>query len=233
MAGVTPDILSLSDIKSRLLNVAQSSHYRLTLSVPEAVKDRVADLDNLGVDTISLLCSDANLPGSSLATVDVTNDYQGVTEKMAYRRIYDDVLGLTFYVDRNYNVITLFERWIDYISGITDYSLYTSPFTNQRVSYPKTYKNNIFVTKFEKDHLSGESTIPKTVLKYTFVNAFPRDITAIPVSYENSQVLKCSVSFSFIRYVVDKCIISPEQIDRSVLPPLTTEGSFLLSQPTP
>ena len=212
MAGVTPDILSLSDIKSRLLNIAQSSHYRLTLSVPAAVRAKVADLDDIGLDTINLACSDANLPGSSLATHDITNDYQGVTEKMAYRRIYDDVLGLTFYVDRNYNVITLFERWIDYISGITDHKLYTSPFTNQRVSYPKTYKNNIFVTKFEKDHLSSESTIPKTVLKYTFVNAFPRDITAIPVSYENSQVLKCSVSFSFIRYVIDKCILHPDTV---------------------
>ena len=204
MAGVTPDILSLSDIKSRLLNVAQSSQYRLTLVVPEAVKDRVADLDNLGVDTISLLCSDANLPGSSLATVDVTNDYQGVTEKMAYRRIYDDVLGLTFYVDRNYNIIKLFERWIDHISGITDTNFYKSPYTNQRVSYPQTYKRDIFVTKFEKDLFSDESKLPKNRLEYTFVQAFPRDITAMPVSYDEASVLKCSISFSFIRYLVDK-----------------------------
>jgi len=155
-----------------------------------------------------LSCSEANLPGSSLATHDVTNDYQGVTEKMAYRRIYDDTLGLTFYVDRNYNVIRLFERWIDYISGITDPQKYKSPFTNQRVAYPKTYKNDIFLTKFEKDLYSEESSVRKAILEYTFVQAFPRDITAIPVSYEASQVLKCSVSFSFIRYVVEKEILN-------------------------
>ena len=209
MAGVRPDTLSLSDIKSRLLNVAQSSQYRLTLSVPAAVRSKVSDLNDLDLDNINLSCSEANLPGSSLATHDVTNDYHGVTEKMAYRRIYDDVLGLTFYVDRNYNVIKLFERWIDFISGITDPQVYKSPFTNQRVSYPKTYKNNIFVTKFEKDHLSNESTIDKNILEYTFVNAFPRDITAIPVSYDDSQVLKCSVSFTFIRYVVEKVKLPP------------------------
>ena len=208
MAGILPEKLRVTDIKSRLLNVAQTSQYRLTLPVPSAVKSRVSDLSGIDLDNVNLLCSEANLPGSSLATHDVTNDYQGVTEKMAYRRIYDDTLGLTFYVDRNYNVIRLFERWIDYISGITDPKKYKSPFTNQRVAYPKTYKNDIFLTKFEKDHYSEESSVRKAILEYTFVQAFPRDITAIPVSYEASQVLKCSVSFSFIRYVVEKTILN-------------------------
>ena len=203
MAGARPQRLRVSDIKSRLLNVAQSSQYLLTLSIPAAVRSKVADLSNLDLDNIALSCSEANLPGSSLATHDVTNDYQGVTEKMAYRRIYDDVLGLTFYVDRNYNVIKLFERWIDYISGITHPEKFKSPFTNQRVSYPKTYKNDIFLTKFEKDHFSNESTLPKVTFDYTFIQAFPRDITAIPLSYEQGQILKCNVSFSFIRYVVE------------------------------
>ena len=203
MAGARPQKLRVTDIKSRLLNVALSSQYLLTLSIPAAVRSKVSDLSNLDLDNIALSCSEANLPGSSLATHDVTNDYQGVTEKMAYRRIYDDVLGLTFYVDRNYNVIKLFERWIDYISGITDTERFKSPFTNQRVSYPKTYKRDIFLSKFERDHFSNESTLPKVTFDYTFIQAFPRDITAIPLSYEQGQILKCSVSFSFIRYVVE------------------------------
>ena len=203
MAGVRPEKLRVDDIKSRLLNVAQTSQYRLTLSVPAAVRSKLPNLGSLDFDNINLSCSEANLPGSSLATHDVTNDYHGVTERMAYRRIYDDVLGLTFYVDRNYNVIKLFERWIDYISGITDTERFKSPFTNQRVSYPKTYKRDIFLSKFERDHFSNESTLPKVTFDYTFIQAFPRDITAIPLSYEQGQILKCNVSFSFIRYVVE------------------------------
>ena len=91
MAGVRPEKLRVDDIKSRLLNVAQTSQYRLTLSVPAAVRSRVPNLGSLDFDNVNLSCSEANLPGSSLATHDVTNDYHGVTEKMAYRRIYDDV----------------------------------------------------------------------------------------------------------------------------------------------
>ena len=77
------------------------------------------------------------------------------------------------------------------------------------MSYPTTYKQDIYLTKFEKDQFSrdysdsrGSSrTTSRSVLDYTFINAFPLSLTAIPVSYDASDVLKCSVSFNFIRYV--------------------------------
>ena len=230
MAGARPEKLRVSDIKSRLLNVAQSSLYRLTLSVPTVVRSKVSDLTDLDLDNISLSCSEANLPGStlnlndgdyeninllcseatlpgsSLTTHDVTNDYHGVTEKMAYRRMYDETVGLTFYVDRDYKVIQLIEGWMDYITGIDDKQTYKKPYASYRMAYPSSYKENMFLTKFEKDQFTrdfsetrgGTRTTSRTVLEYTFVNAFPLSLTAIPVSYDDSQVLKCSVSFYFI-----------------------------------
>ena len=211
MAGVRPEKLTVSSIKSRLLNVAQSSLYRLTLSVPQAVRNSLS-LSNLDYDNINLLCSEATLPGSSINTHEVTNDYHGVTEKMAYRRMYDETLGLTFYVDRNYKVIELIEGWMDYITGVDNKRTYKDPYASYRMSYPSTYKRNMFLTKFEKDHFTrdfsetrgGSRSTSRTVLDYTFVNAFPLSLTAIPVSYEDSQVLKCSVSFNFVRYVMER-----------------------------
>ena len=176
MAGILPEKLRVTDIKSRLLNVAQTSQYRLTLTVPSAVRSRVSDLSGIDLDNINLLCSEANLPGSSLATHDVTNDYQGVTEKMAYRRIYDETIWLTFYVDRNYKIIELLEGWMDYISGMDNTRDFKSPYTNYRMAYPKSYKNNMFLNKFERDQfkrqVSGGTTY-RSNLEYTFVNAFP------------------------------------------------------------
>ena len=85
------------------------------------------------------------------------------------------------------------------------------------MAYPNTYKNNIYLSKFERDHFmreysanqigrvnrgaGGSVRTARTTLDYTFVSAFPLSLTAIPVSYEDSQVLKCNVSFNFIRYV--------------------------------
>ena len=208
MAGVRPEKLTVSKIKSNLLNVAQSSLYRLTLSIPQGVRNTLS-LSSQDYDNISLMCSEATLPGSSLTTHEVNNDYHGVTEKMAYRRMYDETLGLTFYVDRNYKVLRMIEGWMDYISGIDNKRTYKDPYASYRMSYPNSYKNNIFLTKFERDHFKrdfsstrgGSRTTSRSVLDYTFVQAFPLSLTAIPVSYEESSVLKCTVSFNFIRYV--------------------------------
>ena len=208
MAGVRPDRLSLTKIKSKLLNVAQSSLYRLTLPVPSAVRMKLG-FSSQQYENINLMCCEAALPGSSLTTHEVTNDYAGVTEKMAYRRLYDETLALAFYVDRNYTVLKLFECWMDYISGVDNTYLYESANVSYRMAYPKTYKNNIFLTKFEKDHFVRDySSIQKksirvrrNTLDYTFVDAFPLTLTSIPVSYEGSQALKVNVAFNFVRYV--------------------------------
>ena len=205
--------LSVSKIKSRLLNVAQSSLYKLTLVVPDDVKRSLGNKFNqYNLDDISLLCCEANLPGSSLTTHEVNNDYHGVTEKMAYRRLYDETLALAFYVDRDYKVIELLEGWMDYITGVDDKEDYKKPYIGYRMAYPQTYKQDIFLTKFEKDQFTRDYSATRgasrrsarTTLDYTFVNAFPLSLTAIPVSYEGSQALKCNVSFNFIRYVMEK-----------------------------
>ena len=142
MAGVKPQKLSVSKIKSRLLNIAQSSLYRLTIPVPQAVRSTIP-LGDFDYENINLLCSEASLPGSSLTTHEVNNDYHGVTEKMAYRRMYDETLGLTFYVDRSYKIVELMETWMNYISGMDDANLYKDPYVSYRMSYPNSYKNNI------------------------------------------------------------------------------------------
>jgi hypothetical protein len=212
MAGIRPENLRTSDIKSRLLNVSQTSLYRLSIpALPSAVDNFVKQRGIVGatqVDDISLLCTETSLPGSSLATHEVTNDYHGVTEKMAYRRIYDDTLDCTFYVDREYRVIELFDGWINYIVGegsITggfSREDFRGGTAHHRILYPKTYKQNIFVSKFERDHHSPKGS--STFMEYTFVDAFPTNIVSMPVSYDQSQILKCTISFSYTRYVRER-----------------------------
>ena len=64
------------------------------------------------------MCSEASLPGSSLATLEINNDRTGVTERHAHRKFFDDKIDLTFYVDvENYLPIIFFETWIDFASG--------------------------------------------------------------------------------------------------------------------
>ena len=202
MAGPSPNKLSISQIKSNLLNLAQTSVYVVNLTPPpglngtEFLKQRA--IDNADIGNINLLCCDTNLPGSSLATHDVTNDYPGVTEKFAYRRIYDETIDFTFYVDKDYNVIEYLDAWMSYVTGqgttfTTDQ--YVDRYRYYRMNYSNLYKSDgLYITKFEKD-TSGVN------MTYQFIGAFPVNIVSIPVSYEASNILKCTASFSYIRYI--------------------------------
>lgn len=154
-------------------------------------------------EQFQILCSDASLPGSSLTTNDVNDDYHGVTQKFAYRRLYDTTSDFTFYVDRNYKIISFFEGWLSYIVREENQGgrLYNNNYT-YRVRFPKNYKTrNLYITKFEKDTGRYDT---RNNLEYQFINAFPLSISSMPVSYDQSQLLKCTVSFSYDRYIMTK-----------------------------
>ena len=205
--GPASNLVKTRSLKSKILDLAQTSIFQVRVRPPEEVLRflrntmRGSDLTDDSLDNIYLLCHDAKLPATSLATHDVTDDYQGVTEKLAYRRIYDESIDLTFYVDHNYKVIELFDGWIDYISGLgvtgtrDQYKSVPTPF---RFAYPDSYRDNIYLTKFEKD-LSRS-----TSLGYTFIKAYPSSMISIPVTYGASDILRCTVSFTYVRYVRER-----------------------------
>ena len=63
-----------------------------------------------------------------------------------------------------------------------------------QLHYPREYKSNeTRIVKFERDY--------KRFLEYRFVGLFPISLNSTRVSYQGSQVLKASASFSFDRYI--------------------------------
>ena len=219
MPAPRPNRVKTSDLKSRILNLAQTSVYQVKLQPPPSVS---AFLALRGIyygqdgEDLELLCSETALPGTSLFTHEQTNDFHGVTEKMAYRRSYDDAIDMTFYVDRDYKVIDFFDGWIDYISGQGNQNVYKSHVANFRFNYPDGsdgYRSDIFLSKFEKDAGNNpqqpfsfkvpeiDPSRSKEYLSYTFIKAFPTAITSMPVSYGDSDILRCNVSFTYMRYI--------------------------------
>ena len=155
---------------------------------------------NENIELLQLSCSDASLPGSSLITNQIDNDYSGVTERHAYRRQYDDRADFTFYVDRNYTIIKFFEGWISYI--IDEQTSAISRNYNYRVRFPDAYQtDNLYITKFERD---VNTSNPGPSLTYKFIRAYPISINSMPVSYDASDLLKCTVSFTYSRYIVNR-----------------------------
>ena len=184
---------SIATINSTLLKPSLTSFFEVKIGIPPGLSQYRGQKRQ---GKIQLMCSEASLPGSSLATHQIDNDFHGVTERHAYRRIYDDRIDLTFYVDsKNYLPIKFFEDWISYITSEDKEDSKSNSYT-YRVRYPDTYSvSGLEVTKFEKDYAQA--------LTYQFIKSYPLQITSMPVSYDGSDLLKCSVAMTYIRYIVD------------------------------
>ena len=186
----------ISDIMPKLQNVAQTSKFLVKFVLPrgdcrtylrqKGINDRFISED------VGLLCSDAVLPGSAMATLNTAGDYQGVIERFAHTRNYTEV-NFDFYVDNDYKSLRFLEHWMEFISSGSgvDPSGDTYYF---KMRYPDEYKSNdTRIVKFEKNHFQ--------FLEYRFVGLFPKAINSTRVSYQNSQVLKATATFSFDRYI--------------------------------
>jgi len=207
-----PSSKNIQDIKTNLLHPATTSHFYVQL---DTTNPPAQYLNENGVilvqEKLNLLCAEATLPGSNLATLELTSDHTGVTERHAYRRVYDDRIDLTFYVDvDNYLPIRFFETWIKWIaneSKAVDESIgagLDTPQYNYRFKYRDQYAvDGLKITKFERSNYgSGIKGAKATPLTYGFVKAYPISISSMPVSYDSSSLLKCTVSFTYMRYYV-------------------------------
>ena len=229
-----PSSKTIADLKTKFLKPALTSHYEVNIPLPEGIKSIVGTLDQAD---LNLSCMETSLPGSSLATFEVKNDYTGVTERLAHRRMYDDRIDFTFLVDaEKYFAIRIFEKWMRYIAGEDadrqDGETITTKGVNYhyRVRYPGTgsdttgYRctDGLKIIKFEKDMRNS--------LTYEFIGAYPISISSMPVSYEASSLLKCTVSMSYLRYVMTE-LISPAPA--TTIKPQATQADKENTQPLP
>ena len=146
-------------------------------------------------ETSGLLCSNASLPGASLATADVIGNYTGVAEKMAHTKIFNKI-NLEFYVDNEYKSLKFLEHWIEFIANGSgeDQSRKDYYF---RMEYPDDYKTyETKIIKFDRDY--------NEEMQYNFYGMYPYQVSNIPIKYENSEVLKMNVNFHIDRYAAGK-----------------------------
>ena len=186
---------SVDDVKANLLRPSLTSYFAVQIALPNGkIKSKLDEVLGANQGQLNLLCTDTSLPGSQLTTMDINNDRTGVTEKHAYRRMFDDRIDFTFYVDAsNYLPIRFFETWMKGIVNEDEKSKNIN--YNYRPTYPDEYTadQGLKIFKFERDY--------QQFMTYEFIRSFPLSISSMPVSYSGNDLLKCTVSMSYIRYI--------------------------------
>lgn len=199
----------ISDIVPLFTNLAQTSHYEVKFGgLPSELRQYLGKrgvTERFIAEDVGLLCNNAILPTTQLSTVDIDGNYMGILETFAHRRQYADI-SLEFYVDKNYTTLKFLEHWMEFIaSGSSNPIVGNNPPIGSnidtgyfiRMQYPEYYKSNrTSIIKFDRDY--------KKEIEYTFVGLYPYNIASVPVSYNQSDIMKMQATFKIDRYVIGK-----------------------------
>ena len=234
--SVLPLYKKINDAQSDLFPLSLTAEFKVSLNLgfDDSSEGLSSWLTKCGIANspqdlarYDFFASDVTLPGASFDMAESMGDRQGTIERFAQRRLYAP-LSVSFYVDSDYNMLRLFEEWMNFINPIHNSSgryegsyqgqnEYASRNNYYKFRYPDDYKRNIIVTKFEKDFYqglnmnetrigryaksrSGDNLIPGSLLCYQFIDTFPSNIVAIPLSYEGTEVTKVTIEFQYLRY---------------------------------
>lgn len=181
-----------------LFNLAQSSHYKVTFGgLSSDLRSYITSkgvTNNFMSEDAGLLCYAAQIPTTKFATADIFGNYTGVSEKFVHTRMYDPIT-LEFYVDSKYRIIKMFESWMEFISSGSNANE-NSPGYFYRIKYPEQYKSNSTkIVKFDRNY--------RDAIEYVFFGLFPISMSSPSISYQNSDILKISVTFNYERYIIN------------------------------
>lgn len=150
--------------------------------------------DNQEADTFKFLCKTAQLPASNIAEIAVP--FRGRTLKVAGDRTFD-TWTVSVINDENFLLRNAFESWMQGISKNSNNTGATNP--GSYMTYALVHQLGRGADKgiqstTNSDVANGSAITP--LKTYTFYDIFPTEVSAIDLSYENSDVIEeFSVTF--------------------------------------
>ena len=203
---------SLPSVRDLYKGLSLSSQFKVSLFLNRNNKNadnldghltRCGIFDEYSASSFSydFFASEAILPGANFDMTEQPGSYQGMLEYAPTRRIWPD-FEVSYYIDKNYNLLRLFEEWMNYINplysndgryiGGSDAQVgFTGHNSYYRMKYPGKYKRTIAVTKFERDFWNNpnqmqDGQVAQQMISYQLIDAFPKQVTAVPVTYDGS-----------------------------------------------
>lgn len=157
---------------------------------------------------VSMMCDDAVLPGSQMATGQINGLYTGSgTYNYPHTKMYND-LTLSWIGDANMTPLKFVNTWMNTIFQDSQYSTAIlqkkaddtdkrSRNRSVRLNYMDEYTMQISILKAEKGP-NGELDRPS--IRYVLEGAFPYSIDSVPLSYGSSTLIKVSANFYYERW---------------------------------
>ena len=204
--GSNPNRNSILDVRDTIGRPSLDTFYEVTFQFSKSdrwlgkLPSGARTQSNKLTEKMSLLCTQAEIPGTSFIESSVTGNHQGITELFPNLRNFPP-LNLAFYVDADHVILEVLETWMTYINPIANNRGANNAYAV--FNYPEDYKEKIYVTKFERDTFIKESraaSYQSNMSSYEFINAWPINLTSMRVAYGDSNVLRCNIQLAYDRF---------------------------------
>ena len=179
------DTRTLSQFKNKLAGGgARANLFEVNIpSFPSAVGDRVWRTGSgRESDQFKFLCKAAQLPASTITEIPVP--FRGRVLKVAGDRTFE-TWTVTVINDEDFQLRTAFETWMNTMSKLNDAT---------GVTNPSSYMTDAYVTQLGRGRVAnstrntgGQSSELRT---YKFYDIFPTEVSAIDLSYENTDAIE-------------------------------------------
>jgi len=205
--GSNPNRNSILDVRDTVARPSLDTFYEVDFSFGKAERwlgsiggEKNRTQGNGFRKKMSLLCTQAEIPGTSFVPSTAIGHHQGIQEEFPNLRNFPP-LNLVFYCDADQIIIQVLEKWMSYINPI--FTELESPQAYSRFNYPDDYKEDISITKFERDTFvkgSRGSSYKSHISQFKFKNVWPSNMTSMRVAYGDSNVLRCTIQFAYDRF---------------------------------
>jgi hypothetical protein len=138
--------------------------------------DPPAGVSSSDLNSILLFCDTIQLPGLNYSTVQ--NRTFGEFREVPYEKLFE-AINMTFYVDCNMKVKTLFDNWVNVIQ------------------HPETRAFNYYSQYISDMTIEVQDTLDNTRYEVKLRECYPKTISAIQLDNANKDLMKLNVTMQY------------------------------------
>ena len=170
------------------------------MTIPDTLRDDHSD----NLRDMNFFCDSTFFPGRNMATVEYRAG--SVSEPFIHSNNFAETITLTFNLTNDMFIKKLFDEWQDYIMPLTNKE---RKVRTNIMRYPNSYRGSFDLVKLDSELKSsgihgfgpGQSL---NIDGYTvqILDAFPKQVDAMNVSFASQEALKLTVQMAFSRWIM-------------------------------
>lgn len=177
----------ISEIKKGSL--ARSNRFAIGFTPPKTTqKPYIGGADPATLRKVILFCDQVQLPGVNYSTVQ--NRVFGEFRETPYEKLFDNI-NMSFYVDNDMKVKSLFDNWINSIQDGT----------TRTFNYYDNYTTDMTI--------EVQDINDKTRYQVKLFECYPKTIGSIQMDYASKDVMKLSVTMQYKYWTADAKALLP------------------------